>query len=207
MTGAVRIEWDGATTSWWLVEPPAEAPEPARLELARRFLRSVGPSTTEEFAWWSGGWAGSFGSSTRGELSDAQHTFRSLEKELIEVEVEGRKRWALRTDRSRLERAAPVDTVRLLPAGDPFLASADRGLLVPQPRFRSELWPKSVWPGALLVNGELVGTWRRQLGRVTVRAWRPLEPEVTEAVEDEVSSMPIESATKEVRWSTGDVPR
>jgi len=80
-------------------------------------------------------------------------------------------------------------------------------LLVPQPRFRSELWPKSVWPGALLVNGELVGTWRRQLGRVTVRAWRPLEPEVTEAVEDEVSSMPIESATKEVRWSTGDVPR
>src|SRR5207245_737321 len=91
-----------------------------------------------------------------------------------------------------------VDTVRLLPAGDPFLASADRGLLVPQPRFRSELWPKSVWPGALLVNGELVGTWRRQLGRVTVWAWRPLEPEVTEAVEDEVSSMPIESATKEV---------
>src|SRR2546422_976062 len=80
-------------------------------------------------------------------------------------------------------------------------------LRVPQPRFRSELWPKSVWPGALLVNGELVGTWRRHLGRVTVRAWRPLEPEVTEAVEDEVSSMPIESATKEVCWSTGDVPR
>src|SRR5256712_1205563 len=202
MTGAVRIEWDGATTSWRIVEPPPEAPEPARLELARRFLRAVGPSTPGAFAWWSGGWAGSFGSSTRGELSDAQHTFRSLEKELIEVEVEGRKRWALRTDRHRLERAAPVDTVRLLPAGDPFLASADRGLLVPEPRFRSELWPKSVWPGALLVNGELVGTWRRQLGRVTVRAWRPLEPEVTEAVEDEVSSMPIESGAREGRWST-----
>src|SRR6266581_759978 len=57
MTGAVRIVWDGATTSWWLVEPPTEAAEPARLELARRFLRSVGPSTPQEFAWWSGGWA------------------------------------------------------------------------------------------------------------------------------------------------------
>ena len=206
MTGALRIEWDGATTSWRLVEPPTEAAEPARLELARRFLRSVGPSTPQEFAWWSGGWAGSYGASTRGELSDAQQTFRSLEKELTEVEVAGRKQWALRTDRVRLERAVPVETVRLLPAGDPFLASADRALLVPQPRFRSELWPNSVWPGALLVNGDLVGTWRRQVGRVTVRGWRPLEPEVREAFEEEVSRMPIESATKEVRWSTGHGP-
>ena len=206
MTGAVRIEWNGATTSWRLVEPPPEVPERARLELARRFLRSVGPSTPKEFAWWSGGWAGSFGASTREELSDAQRTFRSLQKELAEVEFEGRKGWVLRMDRSRLERAEPVETVRLLPAGDPYLASADRALLVPQPRFRSELWPKSVWPGALLVNGELVGTWRRQVGRVTARAWRRLEPEVKEAVEEEVHRMPIESGTKEVRWSTGDVP-
>ena len=206
MTGAVRIEWDGATTSWRLVEPPTEAPEPARLELARRFVRSVGPSTPKEFAWWTGGWAGSFGSSTHAELSDAQETFRSLEKELIEVEVEGQKRWTLRTDRSRLERAVPVETTRLLPAGDPYLASADRALLIPQPRFRSELWPKSVWPGALMVNGEILGTWRRQVGRVTVRAWRPLESEVKHAVEEEVSGMPIESARKEVRWSTGDAP-
>src|SRR5438034_2643280 len=53
MTAALRIEWDGATTSWRLVEPPTEAPESARLELPRRFLRSVGPSTPAEFAWWS----------------------------------------------------------------------------------------------------------------------------------------------------------
>src|SRR6266568_2910875 len=206
MTGEVRIEWDGATTTWRIVEPSTGAPEPARLELARRFLRSVGPSTPQEFAWWSGGWAGSFGASTRGELSDAQQTFRALKMELMDVDVEGQKQWALRTDRSRLERAVPVEAVRLLPAGDPYLASADRALLVPQPRFRSQLWPNSVWPGALMVHGELVGTWRRQVGRVTLRAWRPLEPDVREAVEEEVSGMPIESATKEVRWSTGDVP-
>src|SRR5437899_2719993 len=164
MTGAVRIEWDGATTSWRLVEAPAEAPDSARLELARRLLRSVGPSTPQEFAWWSGGWAGSYGASTRGELSDAQQTFRSLDKELAEGELEGRKRWVLRPDRSRLEHALPLQTVRLLPAGDPYLASADRALLVPQPRFRSELWPKSVWRGALLMHGQLVGTWRRPVG-------------------------------------------
>jgi hypothetical protein len=57
-----------------------------------------------------------------------------------------------------------------------------------------------------MVNGEILGTWRRQVGSVTVRAWRRLEPEVKDAVEEEVSGMPIESAKKEVRWSTGDVP-
>jgi Winged helix DNA-binding domain len=201
MTGAVRIEWDGARTTWWIVEPPEVDAESARLELARRFLRSVGPSTAKEFASWSGGWAGSFGTPTRGEFSDAQQTFRSLEGELTEVDLEGQKRWALRTDLSRLERAVPVETVRLLPAGDPYLASADRALIVPQLRFRSELWPKSVWPGALMVNGELAGVWRRQLGRVTMRTWRKLEPGVKDAVAEEASSMPIESATKEVRWS------
>src|SRR5439155_479904 len=65
---------------------------------------------------------------------------------------------------------------------------------------------RGVWAGALLVNGDLVGTWRRQVGRVTVRGWRPLEPEVREAFEEEVSRMPIESVTKEVRWSTGHGP-
>src|SRR5437870_11418068 len=67
MTGAVRIEWDGATTSWRLVGAPDEAPESARLELARRFLRSVGPSTPQEFAWWLVGWAGSYWPSTPGD--------------------------------------------------------------------------------------------------------------------------------------------
>jgi len=57
-----------------------------------------------------------------------------------------------------------------------------------------------------MVNGEIVGAWRRQVGRVTVRGWRPVEPSVKEAVGEEVSGMPIESARKEVLWSTGDVP-
>jgi len=185
----VRIRWDGSRTEWWIVDPPAENPEPARLELARRFLRSLAPSTPEEFAWWAGV-----------TLSDARQTFYTIEKELVEVNLEGRKSRVLMSDQDAMEQAAPLATARLLPPGDPYLAAGDRKLLLPEIRFRSELWPKSVWPGALLVHGELAGTWRRQAGWVTIRAWRRMKPEIREVVEREVDAMPIESAKKGVRW-------
>ncbi len=187
--GIVRIRWDGSRTEWWIVDPPADNPESARLELARRFLRSLAPSTPEEYAWWAGV-----------TLSDARQTFRTIEKELVEVDLEGRKSWVLRSDEDAVRRAVPLGMVRLLPPGDPYLAAGDRKLLLPETRFRSELWPKSdVWPGTLLVHGELAGTWRRQAGWVTIRAWRRINSEIREIAEREVDSMPIES-TKKVRW-------
>ena len=57
----------------------------------------------------------------------------------------------------------PVAPARLLPSGDAFclLHGEDRTLLVPDARRQSALWTSRVWPGALLVEGEVVGTWRR----------------------------------------------
>ena len=191
ITGTVRIDWDASSTTWWVVDPPVVEAEPARLELACRFLRSLGPATAKEFAWWSGVL-----------LSDARQTFRSLERELTEVELDGRKSWVLRTDRAALEHAAASNTVRLLPPGDPYLAAGDRELLAPESRFRSELWPRSVWPGALMVDGELVGTWRRRLGHVVVQPWRTIGAETKSSVETEVLAMPVESTTKEIRWAS-----
>ena len=190
-SGTIRIEWDGSRTKWWIVNPPAIDPELARLELARRFLRSVGPASPEEYAWWS--------SNT---LPDARQTFQFLENELAEVLLKGRRSWILRRDLRALKDAVPTDTVRLLPPGDPYLATPDRKMLVPIQRCRNELWPKSVWPGALLVNGEIVGTWRRQVGRVVVHAWQKPSAKIKAQVEEEVMNMPIVSKNKEVRWDT-----
>jgi hypothetical protein len=196
ITGRLRIRWDGSRIEWWSVDPPAEDTEWSRLELARRFLGSMGPSTPAGFAWWSGV-----------TLSDAKTTFCSLGRELSEVNYSGLQSWVLRKDRALLKQVSMADTVRLLPAGDPYLCVADHDMLVPEAHFRAELWPKSVWPGALFVGGELIGTWRRSKGYVTISPWRKITEEITEAVNREVQHMPIESSKKEVHWEPPLEPR
>ena len=68
---------------------------------------------------------------------------------------------------------------------------ADRELLIPDYTRRSELWTSRVWPGAVLVDGEIVGTWRRANANMTVRPWRRLARAEREAVEAEASSLPL----------------
>ena len=59
-----------------------------------------------------------------------------------------------------------------------------------------------VWPGGLLVDGEIVGTWRRSQGTVTVRAWRRLSRAARHAVEAEAESLPLPGTEGRivVRW-------
>jgi len=73
-----------------------------------------------------------------------------------------------------------VRTTRLLGPFDPFLQTRDRSLLVPDPARAKELWPVLGRPGAVLADGEVVGTWRpRKSGRrltVVVTPWTDLDP-------------------------------
>ena len=57
-------------------------------------------------------------------------------------------------------RAAAPERRHLLPP-----PGADRELLVPEADRRAALWTPRVWPGAVLVGGDVVGTWRRAGGR------------------------------------------
>ena len=64
------------------------------------------------------------------------------------------------------------------------------------------VWLTRVWPGAVLVAGEIVGIWRRGLGTVTIQAWRRLTRAARDAVEAEVASLPLPDLRGRlvVRW-------
>jgi hypothetical protein len=103
-------------------------------------------------------------------------------------------------------RAAPgsVAHARLLPSGDAYflLQGADRELLVPDADRRRALWTPRVWPGGVLVEGEVVGTWRRAEATVTIQPWRRLSRAARDAVEAEAGSLSLPGVLGRivVRW-------
>jgi hypothetical protein len=95
---------------------------------------------------------------------------------------------------------APDPPARLLPSGDAYflLDGAERQLLVPRAELRERLWTSRVWPGALLVEGEVRGTWRRAQHTVRVDAWGRLSRAALAAVEAEARALPLPGLGREI---------
>ena len=185
-TGSVLIRWDGARTpDVWTVPRPAIEPLDARRELARRYLHVFGPGTSASFAKWAGVTA-----------KEAHAAFEGVE--LVSVRTPLGDESILASDeRAVREPAEPSTSVRLLPAGDAYWLSYEaprRAFLVPGAKERAALWTPRVWPGALLVAGELAGTWRRQKTDVSLEPWRRLTRAEREAVDAEIASLPLRAA-------------
>ncbi|MEV1145012.1 crosslink repair DNA glycosylase YcaQ family protein, partial [Micromonospora sp. NPDC049799] len=87
-------------------------------------------------------------------------------EDLAEVRVDGRRAWLPAEQLPALRAAEAPAGVRLLPPGDPFLQARDREVLVPEKAQRPQLWRMIGSPGAVLVDGDVAGTWRaKQVGR------------------------------------------
>jgi hypothetical protein len=183
-TGTVVIRWDGARAATvWTVPAPEVDPRHARLELARRYLHVFGPTTPEAFAEWAG--------------IGARHgvvAFDALGRSLTPVRTPIGEAWILRRDEPTFRVTERPDApARLLPSGDAYflLQGKDREVLVTDAGHRRALWTPRVWPGALLVEGEIAGTWRRAQRTVTVQIWRRLSRAARDAVEAEAESLPL----------------
>jgi Winged helix DNA-binding domain len=196
-TGTVLIRWDGARQpTVWTVPPPDVDPRDARLELARRYLHVFGPATPDGFAQWAG---------IRPRAA-GRAAFDALVGSLTPVRTPVADAWILTADEPTFrDPGRPTASARLLPSGDAYflLQGADRELLVADPNHRRALWTPRVWPGALIVAGEIVGTWRRAQADVTVESWRRLSPVERDAVEAEAGSMRLPGIGQpvRVRWN------
>jgi hypothetical protein len=195
-TGTVAIRWEGARApTVWTVAASEVDPTDACRELARRYLHVFGPTTADSFARWAG-------ISRR----SAAAAFVSLETSLLPVRSPIGDEWLLAEDEPAIRTAETVAApARLLPSGDAYflLHGAERELLVPRGDQRERLWTSRVWPGALLVEGEIRGTWRRAQHTVVIDAWARLSRGTRDAIEAEANALPLPGLDRaiEVVWN------
>lgn len=195
-TGTVRIRWDGARQpTVRVVDPPDVDPGDARRELVRRHLHHLGPATPDATARWAGV-----------RPRQVTETFDELRDELLRVRTPIEDGWILAEDVASFttpDGPDDHDEVRLLPSGDAYWLAwdEDRELLVGSAAHRDELWTPRVWPGAVLVAGEIVGTWRRSQATATVSPWRTLTGGERDAIEQEAASLPLPDLSTPVRVS------
>ncbi|MFC6083073.1 DNA glycosylase AlkZ-like family protein [Sphaerisporangium aureirubrum] len=150
-----------------------EKAENPRLETLNTYLQVNGPTTRTLFRDWLDGGT----TSTSGlwkELDD-----------LVRVQI-GPRRYDLPEAMLDAVRNAPEPAgVVLVPANDPYLRQVDRALLVPDAKRRGQVWRPLSGPGALLVDGEVAGTWRyrRSDRELTVSAFDRVPPARREEAE------------------------
>ena len=154
-----------------------QAPPPGgRHDLVRTTLHLLGPATPRQVA---------------GFLdSPVADVAARWPRDVEPVDVDGEERSVLAEDRDALVAPPQVEgVVRLLGPFDLFLQTRDRELLVPDAQRRRELWPALGRPGAVLRDGEVVGTWRpRARGRrlaLALDPWVPWDTGTRAAVEAE----------------------
>jgi hypothetical protein len=137
----------------WVPGAKRMARDEALAELARRYFTSHGPATVHDFAWWSGLL-----------LSDAADGLAMVSGALVSVDLADRKYWTAPS-------APPggwSPRAFLLPAFDEYtVAYRDRAAVL-EPAHARHAEGMDILRPAIVVNGRVVGTWARTLGKGSV---------------------------------------
>jgi hypothetical protein len=163
--------------TWTLLDD--HVPSPRRLdrptalaELARRYLNARGPATDRDLAWWTGL-----------TLTDARAAIASVDDEFDRLDLDGV------TYRFRPGLAEAAGGIHLLPGFDEYmlgygdraapLAGRELGDVVPG--------KNGMFLSTIVVNGEIVGIWRRTLRskdvELVIQPWRELSGATRRGVE------------------------
>lgn len=156
---------------------PGQAPLPreeALALLARKYFRSHGPATLEDFVWWSGL-----------NISDCKQGLDAIQGELMEERWHKLTFYRHRDSRTRGFRSG---TVTLLPSYDEYLIGykSRHVALHPDHSHRAHNQRGIFWP-VLLVDGEAVGNWSVPAGEPQVDIFRSDTSLPTPALEAEIA--------------------
>lgn len=141
--------------------------EEALAELARRYFTSRGPATLQDFAWWSGL-----------PVAEARAGLEAIRGQLLQEMVEGQA-YCLSDSTPTIQDAPPV--AYLLPGFDEYLLSyKDRSASLDDPRYKRLTPTNGMLPATIVVNGQVVGTWKRTIKKDTVTITPNLFRELSE---------------------------
>lgn len=142
----------------------------ALLELTRRYFRTHSPATARDFAWWSGL-----------SMADVKRGVELARQDLEPITVDGQSWWTAGPPAPR-----PRPSAHLLPNYDEFfIGHRDRSAIG-----RRLASVKAVTGGnflithVALIDGQLVGSWRRAPGRDAIRLDLKLLARLTSAEQD-----------------------
>ncbi len=144
--------------------------------LAGRFIAARGPATAKDLAWWSGL-----------TVADATAGLNTAQPKLDAISIGGRTYWS-RENRPPRGPASGV-TAHLLPKFDEYtVAYVDRTTLLDEHAVTKLSEPcDAIFNNVVLVNGRVVGTWKRTLAKasadITLTLFRELESAERRAVD------------------------
>jgi hypothetical protein len=138
--------------------PPARPlkRDEALAELVRRYFTSHGPATLHDFSWWSGL-----------TLADARAGVASLGAQLMREVIDGQTYWFAESAPLTKDKSP---TVYLLPNYDEYISYKDRSAVIDEQHVAVMMAPQAggAFYNHLVVDGQIVGTWRRTFGKSAV---------------------------------------
>ncbi|WP_372594916.1 winged helix DNA-binding domain-containing protein [Actinotalea sp.] len=166
----------------WIGSPRRLEGEEALAELVQRYLLGHGPATVADLARWAGL-----------PLGSVRSGLAAVRDRLELLEVDGTEYWLDPSVPDRLAtHRADACRVHLLPGFDEMiLGYADRTATVP-PEHSERIVPggNGVFRPTVLVDGIVVGTWRRTRTGVEVEPFGTWRPEVQDEVRRAVDALP-----------------
>jgi Winged helix DNA-binding domain len=166
-------------TADWIGEPERRPREQALAELARRYFRAYGPASDRDLVRWAGL-----------PLRDGRAGIEAIVGELDQLRESGQ----ILLRPKRAPRAASGPVVRLLGAFDNYnLGYTERGFAVDAEHVKQMIPGGGIVRPTITVDGRFVGTWAsKRSGKrlaVTLEPFAKLEPEVENAIEDEIADI------------------
>ena len=135
----------------WAPRARKMARDEALAELARRYFTSHGPATLQDFAWWSGL-----------KMADAKAGLEMSGHHLMREVIEGRTYWLSSSMPAEKDAPGASPAGYLLPSFDEYtVAYKDRSAVLDPLYTKVVNTGNGIFAPAIVVDGLLVGTWKR----------------------------------------------